>query len=786
MDLTEAGNATGQEPQGVVQCACGMTNPQERRFCTHCGTRLSEPCSLCGQMALVNQRFCGNCGAELAVTAHQQIEQFETDLRNADQRQAEGRFDEALSLLVPISKLTHSLLLRHAHEAKQKIQRITQLRERGIQESAATLEEARRRMAAHDYAGAVKALQIIPVSVRAAEFADLLVQAMACDREVASLVGGLRAAVAGKQFAGLPKILARLLELQPRHAEALSVAKQLQKKYRSSAEEMLNRHHYTQAVKVLEQLPPSLWTAETTELHQRAADRAWLASTLRTANVIGPVLVAAGRRAAELMPGDPGIVKLTGELQRRIKLSEKEDGIAPRPWAAPPAESALGLPLEWNSGFRQIVVAETCDRQALVGGRGCFGVACGLALQGLGLAAIQTDLRPKGKVRVVDIFASLIRRPRSHGVWGIDIGSSSLKAVKLVPGTKQGCPQLEIVLRIEHPKPLGEAANEAEEQALLEETLAALLANHDLRNEYVAVGLPSRIVFNRGFKLPPSDRRKLQAMVEHEVRRHMPVNIEALVWDYATIDSERAAAQRQTALWTGASGARANGRAVNASRALAGRNKSWNVLVTAAQRSHVEKRLAVLQKAELRPCLVQGECTALYNLFAYELGAAGPEPQSQDLPHKNRSVPKSPSAAAKAAVAQAAAADPQAGSDPLAAPIAVVDLGHEGSRLLICSSSSLSAQNLGFGGHLLTRALVREFNLTMAVAEQYKRDPLAAPSVARIYAAAGPVLQDLVRELQLGLAFVPSEEERPPIQKVFILGGSVLFHGLLEFLQSGT
>ena len=329
----------------------------------------------------------------------------------------------------------------------------------------------------------------------------------------------LREAIASKQYAGLSKIVSRLLDLQPRNADALSVGAQLQKKCRVAAEEKLGQYQYEQALKVIEQIPRPLWTAETAEFYQRLADLAWLATTLRTAAVIDPVLVAAGRRAAELMPGDPGIAKLTEELERRVKRSEKDDGSSRRPWAAPPAKSSLGPPLEWNAGFRRIVVSEECDRQALVDGRGCYGVACGLALQGLGLAVVQTDLRPKEKARVVDFVSSIVGRNGSRGAWGIDIGSSSLKAVKLVPGEKDGKPCLEIALCIEHRKSLGQANNELEEQALLEETLATLLAKHDLRNGYVVVGLSGRVVFSRMFKLPPSDRRKLEAMVQHEVQQ---------------------------------------------------------------------------------------------------------------------------------------------------------------------------------------------------------------------------------------------------------------------------
>jgi Tfp pilus assembly PilM family ATPase len=736
-------------------------------------------------MATVDQRFCGGCGAELAATFHQQIEQIETDLRNAAQWQTQGQLDEALSLLIPIAKLTHVRLLRHAREAERKIEEITLLRGRGIREAGPVFEEGRRRMAKQDYAGAVKSLQTIPASTRSSEFAELLDQALAREREVAALGSALREAIAEKRYAELPKVLSRLLELQPQHADAVSVAAQLQKKCRAAAEEKLGRCQYEQALKVIEQVPRLAWTAETVEFHQRVADRAWLAATLRTAPVIDPVLVAAGRRAAELMPDDPGIAKLIEELQRRVKRSEKDDGIVPRAWAAAPAESPLGLPLDWCAGFRGIDLSETCDRRTLAEGRGCYGVACGLALQGLGLAAIPMDLRPK--VGVVDFISGIARRRATRGAWGIDIGSSSLKVVKLAAAEEDGRPRLEIALRIEHQKSLGQANNEVEERALLEQTLATLLAKHDLKNGCVVVGLPGRMVFSRMLRLPPGDRGKLEAMVRHEVYRHMPVSIDALVWDYATLDPEEAGVHGPSARRVRATNGRAffDKKTANAFGAPAGRRTSWNVLVTAARRSQVEKRLAVLEKLGVKPSVMESEWTALYNLLAYELDAAGRGPAAQDASDRNGPVGKDPPERADTAAAQAATADAKAGSGPLAAPIAVVDLGHEGSRLLVCSSNELWTQNLGFGGQFLTRALVKELNLTSAAAEQYKRDPLAAPSVAQIYRAAGPVIEDLLRELQVALDSVARREERPAIRKVYLLGGAVQFHGLLRFLQSG-
>lgn len=47
-------------------CAqCGKHNPDENRFCAHCGYRLNNRCPDCGFDNLPNQAFCGSCGKQL-------------------------------------------------------------------------------------------------------------------------------------------------------------------------------------------------------------------------------------------------------------------------------------------------------------------------------------------------------------------------------------------------------------------------------------------------------------------------------------------------------------------------------------------------------------------------------------------------------------------------------------------------------------------------------------------------------------------------------------------------
>jgi class 3 adenylate cyclase/ribosomal protein L40E len=44
---------------------CGSNNPQDKRFCLNCGSRLHSRCRQCGSDNPPGARFCGDCGASL-------------------------------------------------------------------------------------------------------------------------------------------------------------------------------------------------------------------------------------------------------------------------------------------------------------------------------------------------------------------------------------------------------------------------------------------------------------------------------------------------------------------------------------------------------------------------------------------------------------------------------------------------------------------------------------------------------------------------------------------------
>ena len=241
-------------------------------------------------------------------------------------------------------------------------------------------------------------------------------------------------------------------------------------------------------------------------------------------------------RLRKASPSDSRGPKLLEEMRRRLAQAEKSGKPEPPPWASPPAHTALGFPVDWLAGFSRIVLDDAVDRSLLAAHPGCFCAACGLAIQGLGQAHVQLGLPligPSAIEKVAGVF-----RSTASAAWGIDVGSSCVKAVKLAWRKKEKAVVLEAAARVEYKKPLGQAANEEEEQSIVEEALVALVAQHPLKADKVCLGLPGRIVLMRLFEIPRTDRAKMSSMVRFEAKRHIPARLEDLAWDFQPLGGE--------------------------------------------------------------------------------------------------------------------------------------------------------------------------------------------------------------------------------------------------------
>jgi len=114
----------------------------------------------------------------------------------------------------------------------------------------------------------------------------------------------------------------------------------------------------------------------------------------------------------------------------------------------------------------------------------------------------------------------------ARSVWGIDIGQSSLKALKLTEA--DGQLQVEALDLVEYPQLLSEEGANAGQ--LIRQALDGFLARNNLAGAMVAVSVPGQSGFTRFVKLPPVEPKKIPDIVRFEAEQQIPFPINDVIW----------------------------------------------------------------------------------------------------------------------------------------------------------------------------------------------------------------------------------------------------------------
>lgn len=734
---TEIESATEQGAGETAQCSqCGQSNVGTRKFCSGCGSQLREPCLRCGTLSFAGEKYCGDCGENLVESVERLIEQCKADLARVRQLGTECRYDEAVALLGPLREIEHPRLRRHVEEVNQLAKQLTAKRDEGITQAQATYREADALVADRDYEAALRLLNDIPPPLRIAETQRLLEEVRARLEEIASLDEELSTAIACERTLHLLPKVSRLLTLKPDHARATDLADRFRNRVGWAAEEKLAQHEYRGALEVLGQLPEGARSPELETLHQRLAELVWLSEDLRSAAVVDSTLVEVARRLGELAPDDQRVAKLAAEVRRRAKRADNDPSRAYPPWAAPPESTRLDNPIDWCTSFQRIGIKADLARPILEDHPGRLLAACGLALQGLQQAPMQLNLLPRenqtplGRVTAIlnsDSLAWAGRKRSVRTAWGLDLSASGLKAVKLAWEGKEEDVVIEDFDVVPHGKTITEALSDDETRMLVEETLGTFSSRRNVKADRICLGLPARTLLARRFTVPRVDPKRLEKVVAHEARCHIPIPLENVSWDYQVMESgdgERPPKRKQ------------------------------EVLLVAARRPQLVDRLATLRDAGVRVDVVQCDCLALYNFLAYEhFGGASHDGSAS--PNVQRSI-------------------------------ALLDVGCDQTHLVVGSPDSVWFRSCGDGGEQFTHALVRELQVTAAQAEELKRRPARAESLCRMYNALEPGLEALTENARALLDAFTADNESQRIDRVLGCGGSFQLHGLLRFLRAGS
>lgn len=119
----------------------------------------------------------------------------------------------------------------------------------------------------------------------------------------------------------------------------------------------------------------------------------------------------------------------------------------------------------------------------------------------------------------------------ARSVWAIDIGSCSLKALRL----QQAADRIEVtgLDYIEHPKILSvEGVSEEEKTQIIRASLATFVGRNTLGKDDVAVSVPGQTSFARFIKLPPVDPKKIPEIIKFESVQQIPFDINEVEWDW--------------------------------------------------------------------------------------------------------------------------------------------------------------------------------------------------------------------------------------------------------------
>ena len=710
----------------LVGCGnCGSANPRERKFCSQCGKPLWRACEKCSATNAVVENFCGGCGADLKSAADQRAEQFEQSLVEARRCRADYHFSKALALLRQAIQEHEGHLDGQIDHARQLIKDCTSQRDTELEQAEAHFQRALEFVKSHAYESAQCAIEEIPAALRNEAAEHLLAEVKGKRREILSLGGDIRAALAEKKTLDLMPKLERLIELQPKHEQARQLARQLRTRLLEAARKQISRHRYAEALELLQRVPAFLREQEDHDLRAQAGELAWLLAELQTSPVVDEVLHSAAERLVKLAPSHKQAAALKEQILQRQGKRSRDPRVRTIAWAAPPKESNVGLPVVWLTGLGRLHSEQLNASPAYRSHPGCFFAACGLALQGIDKAPITINLAPQKKAKLAG-FTLLKRKKTSRTAWGFDVGEFAVKAVKLRYDESEDCVAVEVCDCVEFGKPLNQTDLDQNRGELIQQAFDEIFEKHARDADRVCVSLSGSKMLGRQFDIPPVKAKKVADAVEFEASHQIPFPLSDLIWDYQLLDHSQ---QQDDAAESA---------------------PQPHVLFVAAKDHHVTDFVSIFERMQLDIDVLQSTHLALHNYACFEFFSDEDEER-----------------------------------DPSEA-IASFDVGCEGCNLIVSTPERVWFRNVRLGGNDITKVLMRQFKLSRKQAEQLKRRPHKVRRLSQLYDAISPLLDEMVSEIGRSLDMHAQVYPQQKVSRLYALGGGFQLHGMLRHLLHGA
>ncbi|HBT78019.1 MAG TPA: hypothetical protein DEB39_14100, partial [Planctomycetaceae bacterium] len=306
-------------------------------------------------------------------------------------------------------------------------------------------------------------------------------------------------------------------------------------------------------------------------------------------------------------------------------------------------------------------------------------------------------------------------------VWGIDIGNSSLKAIRCREAAEPGKIEALAFDYIEHSKILSQPG--ADPAEIMAETLTTFLSRNSTKGDRVAISVAGQNTISRFLRLPPVDPRKVPDILKYEAKQWLPFALEDVIWDFQPI----------------------------------GANEGTDGLLDSEIGMFAMKKDVAMRS--LNPYLTAGidiDCIqssplAIYNYVTYD--------QLRTVANNYELDPENP---------------PDY--------VVVLCIGTDASDVVITNGYSIWVRSIVIGGNSFTKALTKGLKLTFSKAEYLKRNAAAAQDPKAVFQAMRPVFNEMLTEVHRSIEFYQSLNRKAKFSKVLALGNAMKMPGLRQFL----
>ncbi|MDO5554189.1 MAG: pilus assembly protein PilM [Planctomycetia bacterium] len=313
---------------------------------------------------------------------------------------------------------------------------------------------------------------------------------------------------------------------------------------------------------------------------------------------------------------------------------------------------------------------------------------------------------------------------RNEIVWGIDVGNTSLKALRCRLGEEPGAIEVLGFDFIEHSKIMSQPG--ADPNEILAESLSLFLSRNNIKGERIAVSVSGQNTLWRFQPLPPIDPKKVADLIRYEVKQWLPFDLSEVIWDFRQVG-----------------GVFEGGIALD-----------LNIFMYAMKRDLAFKLIESYQANGVDIDCVQGAQIALYNAFIhdnfdYDQLVSTPPEELNDYD-------------------------------------VLLNVGTDTTEVVVTNGVTVWLRNIPIGGNLFTKALTKSLKLTFSNAEHIKRNAATSQDPKAVILAMKPVFNDMLSEIDRSIKYYCSLNKRARIRKVYAFGNAMKLPGLRQFLAKSN